>query len=117
MKNRIKCSSILFATLASSAIYAQDEIDYGSASISPEYCVTIDADSPVKNFYVIDIDHLHISDEIQAIEKFGHIENNLISYSVDLVEQKAYLELHLDRTAELQDVLWWSAYLTSLCGL
>lgn len=117
MKNRIKCSSILFATLAASAIYAQDEIDYGYASITPEYCVTIDADLPVKNFYVIDIDHLHISDEIQAIEKFGHIENNLISYSVDLVEQKAYLELHLDRTTEPQDVLWWSAYLTSLCGL
>lgn len=117
MKNLIKCSSILFAICSPLGIFAQDEIDYGAASISPEYCVLIDADSPVKNFYIIDIDHLHIADEIEAVDKFGHIENNLISYTVDLVEHKAYLELHLDRTSEPKDILWWSAYLNSLCGL
>jgi len=117
MKNLIKCSSILFAIFSPFGIFAQDEIDYGSASITPEFCVTIDAETPVKNFYVIDIVHLHISDDIDAVNKFGHIENNLISYTVDLVEQKAYLELHLERTTEPKDVFWWSAYVASLCGL
>lgn len=107
----------MFAILTPIGIFAQDEIDYGSASITPEFCVTIDAETPVKNFYVIDIDHLHISDDIDAVNKFGHIENNLITYTVDLVEQKAYLELHLERTAEPKDILWWSAYVNSLCGL
>lgn len=117
MKKLRNSSLILFVLILPFGMFGQDEITYGSGSITDSYCVTIDSESPVKEFYELDISHLHIVDSIEALNKFGHIENNLVSYTVDLESQTAYLHLFLDRTVGPKDIVWWSAYLETLCGL
>lgn len=107
--------SFFFSTLS----FAQTDegLDYGNATISEDYCVTIDTDQPIKEFYEIDIAHLHLATEKDADDKFGFIENNLLSYIVDFSESKAYLQIHLDRTVDSEDVVWWNDYIGTLCGL
>jgi len=117
MKELRNSSLTLFALMLPLSMFGQDEITYGSGTITDSYCVTIDTEFPVTEFYQLDISHLHIVDSIDALNKFGHIENNLVSYTVDLESQTAYLQLFLDRTVGPKDIVWWSAYLETLCGL
>ena len=88
----------------------------GTASISPAYCVTLDDSKPVQNFYEIDITSLHLGSEQLAKARFGHIENNLITYHVDFDNSKVILEVHLERVEGDKDITWWNEYLTSLCS-
>ncbi len=117
MKNVRTSSLILFVLMLPFSGIAQDAIAYGSGTISDTYCVTIDTESPVTEFYQLDISHLHLADSLDAANKFGHIENNLVAYTVDLESQTAYLHIFLDRTVVLKDSVWWNAYLETLCGL
>lgn len=107
--------SFVFSTISFSQ--TDDGLDYGNATISDHYCVTLDPAQPIQEFYEIDIAHLGLASEKLANDKFGFIENNLLSYTVDFVESKAYLQVHLDRTSEPKDIVWWNEYLTSICGL
>ncbi len=98
-------------------LLAQDIITYGDAEITSEFCVTIDTEKPVNQNYIIDISHLDLESEKIANDKFGYICNNLLTYSVDYDSGNAYLEVHLDRTTDPKDVIWWNDYIQSLCGL
>jgi hypothetical protein len=109
---------ILVLIFAPTTIFAQDEeIDYGTATVSEEYCVSLNTESPISEFYSIDISHLHLDTELEAINNFGFISNNLVTYTVDYAAETAYLQVHLDRTSSPKDILWWSEYINSLCGL
>jgi hypothetical protein len=72
---------------------------------------------PISEFYEIDISHLDLASELEAQNKLGHIENNLLTYTVNFEAEKAYLQIHLDRTSDPMDILWWNDYINSLCGL
>lgn len=99
-------------------VYAQSYVPAASteASITTDYCVTVDNTQPLQQFYSIDIAHLGLESEYAAKKKFGHIQNNLISYHVDFENTKVILELHIDRAPEGTDVSWWNEYLSSLCS-
>lgn len=100
--------------------YAQDaegEITYGNATITDEYCVSLDAGAAISEYYIIDISHLHIPSAKEANDNFGYICNNLLTYTVDFDANTAYLQIHLDRTSEPKDIVWWNDYINSLCGL
>ena len=103
--------------LASTSSFAQDEIEYGTATVSEEYCVSLDTDSAISEYYSIDISHLNLLTELEAVNNFGFISNNLLTYSVDYAAETAYLHVHLDRTSSPKDIVWWNDYVNSLCGL
>ena len=112
-------NTILLALLfAPALIFAQEgEMDYGTATVTHEYCVNLDTESPISENYLIDISHLHLTTELEAVNNFGFISNNLLTYTVDFEAEQAYLQIHLDRTPTPKDIVWWNAYVTSLCGL
>ncbi len=118
--NNLLVSAFIFLSLTISAqSFAQyvDEVEYLSASITTEYCVSLDSSSPVGEYYEMDISHLHLSTEKDANDRFGFISNNLLTYVVDFEENKVYLQVHLNRTPEPKDIVWWNSYIDSLCGL
>ena len=116
---QLKMTTLLLAfILAPMSMFAQDEeIEYGTATVSSEYCVNLDTEAAISEYYVIDISHLAIATELDAVNNFGFISNNLLTYSVDYAAEKAYLHVHLDRTSSPKDIVWWNEYIISLCGL
>ena len=116
---QIKKCFLWLIVLMPFSIFSQTEevIEYSDATITTEYCVTINTDNPIAEHYVMDISHLHLVTEIDANDKFGYICNNLLTYTVDVEANEAYLQIHLDRTPEPKDVIWWNDYINSLCGL
>ncbi len=112
--------TLLFVVLlAPIYLFSQEEggIEYESATINDEYCVSLNTDVSISEYYLIDISHLHLHSEKEAKGKFGFICNNLLTYTVDFEAEKAYLQVHLDRTSEPKDIVWWNDYINSLCGL
>lgn len=110
---------VLGITFLTATGFGQTEIptfeDQGSASIDNNMCVSLDATSPLKNFYVIDISALGFENEEEAWKQFGYIADNLLTYHVFYSEQKVTLQLHLERTDE-NTVSWWNAYLENKCA-
>ncbi|NOQ75350.1 MAG: hypothetical protein GQ574_25290 [Crocinitomix sp.] len=117
--NYLTMTTLLLALIfAPMSIFAQDEgIDYGTATVTEEYCVSLNTEVPISEYYSIDISHLDITTELEAVNNFGFISNNLLTYSVDFAAEKAYLHVHLDRTSAPKDIIWWNEYVNSLCGL
>jgi hypothetical protein len=114
-----KLTNFLWVFLFASPAFTQidEHDDHGTASITEELCVTLDAESPIQEFYAIDISHLDFESAKVANDRFGFISNNLLTYSVDFESETAYLQVHLDRTSEPKDIVWWNDYIESLCGL
>lgn len=116
MKYLTTTNVFLALIFASSNSFAQ-EIEFGTATVTEDYCVSLDTESPISKHYSIDISHLHLMTALEAVNKFGFISNNLLTYSVDYEAETAYLHVHLDRTPTHQDIIWWNDYVESLCGL
>ena len=96
--------------------YSQEDAAYPSATMDSEFCVSISMASPLSEFYTIDISELTFESELDAINKFGFICNNFITYVVNYSENKVVLQLHLDRTYEPMNLEWWGDYLESRCA-
>ena len=96
---------------------AQAEGEMAVAVFSDNYCLTLDEDLPVQEFYVADISAFGFADVIEAKKVFGTKSNNLITYNVNFETHTVIAHLHLDRTSAPMDRAWWSEYLTSVCGL
>jgi hypothetical protein len=90
--------------------------NYETATITGDYCVSLDATKAVVEFYKIDITSLNFATENDAKKVFGAISNNLLSYSVDFANGAAYLHVHLDRTKNPEDIAWWNNYIQGLCN-
>lgn len=116
MKYPTLITLFLAFVFASSNMFAQ-EIDYGTATVTEEYCVSLDTELPIAEYYTIDISHLHLITELEAVNKFGFISNNLLTYKVNFADETVYLHVHLDRTTTPKDIHWWNEYVESLCGL
>lgn len=117
MNYQLKKVLLAFIAIAPVMSLAQEDESYATATITTEYCVSLDSEATISEFYEIDISHLHLPSEIEANNKFGYINNNLLTYTVDFEASKAYLHVHLDRTPEPKDIVWWNSYIESLCGL
>lgn len=114
-KNLFFPAFIFFLTLSSFNRSNDWPTQFGKAEIDANYCVKIDTEKPLEIFYRLDISHLAFSNETEAQKVFGAISNNLLSYKVDFLNQFAYLKIHSERTKEPKDVVWWNAYIQSLC--
>jgi hypothetical protein len=115
MKYLYKFLFLICPFLIANNSYSQVEPSYPSATINSEFCVGISMDSPLSEFYTIDISGLSFESELDAVNKFGFICNNLITYVVNYSENKVILHLHLDRTYEPMNLEWWGDYLDSRC--
>ena len=114
----MKALLTLLAISLASLSFSQDwkeGIVFSTATITEDYCVQLDADNPVQEWYEMDITHLGFASQDEANKAFWSRANNLVSYNVDLSENKAYARVHLDRTPEPKDINWWNDYLNSLC--
>ena len=116
MKYLYKFLFLICPFLIANNSYSQVEPSYPSATINSEFCVGISMDSPLSEFYTIDISGLSFESELDAVNKFGFICNNLITYVVNYSENKVILHLHLDRTYEPMNLEWWGDYLDSRCN-
>ncbi|MCG8578102.1 MAG: hypothetical protein MI810_24695 [Flavobacteriales bacterium] len=117
MKNLKKFALVcfFFGSLSSFSQDWKDGIEFSTATVSADYCVILDPTKPVAEWYEMDITDFGFTDETTARNQFLQRSNNLISYNVDLSEQKAYARVHLDRTPTPQDIVWWNNYLSTLC--
>ena len=113
--------NILFPVLFilfSSNLFSQNFADhskYGNATITENFCVSIDDTKELNRFYVLDIAPFKFSDIESARKKFNSISNNLLTYSVDFPNNLVYLEIHTNRTKEVKSATWWKNYILSLC--
>lgn len=96
---------------------AQEATEIGNAELSNSYCLTIDEDLPIQEYYQADISEFGFTDEVEAKKVFGTKCNNLITYTVNFEANTVIAHLHLDRTSAPMDREWWSEYLLSVCGL
>lgn len=116
---QLKKLAIAVLFFGATTSYAQDwteDIEFETATITSEYCISLDATKPVAEFYQIDITAFGFSDENEAKKQFYTRANNFLSFQVDLASQTTYLRVHLDRTPEPKDIIWWNDYLESLCA-
>lgn len=116
MKYLYKFLFLICPFLFANNSFSQVDPSYPSATINSEFCVSISMDSPLSEFYTIDISGLSFESETDAINKFGFICNNFITYTVNYSENKVVLHLHLDRTYEPMNLEWWGDYLESRCA-
>ena len=105
---------ILFSSNLLSQNFA-DYSKYGNATITENFCVSIDDTKELNRFYVLDIAPFKFSDIESARKKFNSISNNLLTYSVDFPNNLVYLEIHTNRTKEVKSATWWKNYILSLC--
>ncbi|NOQ76069.1 MAG: hypothetical protein GQ574_28945 [Crocinitomix sp.] len=96
---------------------AQEAAEVGTAELSNSYCLSIDEDLPIQEYYEVDITAFGFSSAVEAKKVFGTKCNNLITYTVDFEANIVVAHLHLDRTSAPHDREWWSAYLISTCEL
>ena len=99
------------------SLSAQESADIGAASMDANFCLTLNAEEPLHEFYVADISAFGFDTEIDAKKTFGMKSNNLITYSVDYANNQVIARLHLDRTGEPKSLEWWNEYLHSVCEL
>ena len=91
-------------------------VTYLPATVSDEFCVQLDADQAVAEWYEMEIVHLGFTNQEDAQKAFWTRANNYVSYVVKHSENKVYVHVHIDRTPVAQDVTWWNTYFTSLCA-
>ena len=116
--NHLKNLVFVCLFCGSFASFSQDwmsEVEWKTASVDLNYCVTLDGTSEVGEYYTMDITAFGFTDEVEAKKQFMTRANNLVSYYVNVAEQTAYAHIHLDRTPSPQDIVWWNNYLLSLC--
>lgn len=116
--NNLKKIFFLIALSIGSFSFAQENsgaVEYGTATMDANYCVALDSATPVQNKYVADATNLGWTSAAHATKKCGYHSNNLISFVADYDNNQMIITIHTDRTKELKDIVWWNAYLESLC--
>ncbi|MCG8577316.1 MAG: hypothetical protein MI810_20700 [Flavobacteriales bacterium] len=117
MKNLKRTALLLGLFIFSVSSFGQSNVPEptGIATVTEDYCVTLSTEKPLQNYYEIDITDLALESEYMAKKRFGHINNNLLTYHVDYSNSRVILEVHWDRVKETTDVNWWNTYLSDLC--
>lgn len=112
-----KISTITMLFISVLGLSQSDLSTYPVATVTTDYCVQLDTNVPLAEFYKIDITPFGFTTFADAHAQFGRISNNLLTYTVDIDNQCVILQVHLDRTEVPHDLAWWNDYLNSLCGL
>lgn len=124
MKNWIKSLLFSFSLLVANAAMSQmNDFNYmesvaGNATISSTFCLTLDSNDSLHEYYVADISHLGFTSEKEAQKAFGMKQNNRISYIVDFSNQRVFARIYNDRIPQdaTPSVAWWNDYLTQVCS-
>lgn len=93
----------------------QSNVIRNIATVSGNFCVNLDNSTPIQEYYVADARDLNWENAQQATKLCGFYSNNLVMYEADFANKKLYIHLYLERTNGPKDLLWWNAYLNSLC--
>ncbi|WP_027421128.1 hypothetical protein [Crocinitomix catalasitica] len=116
---KLKGIFIAAILLFSSASFSQetaDPISYGTATISADFCVVLDAENPIQEYYKASLADLGFESEAEAVKQCGYKHNNLYTLEVDYANNEVLIKIHTDRTSAPQDVAWWNTYFVDLCS-
>ncbi len=97
--------------------FSQDPIKadrYSAATISANFGLVLDVSTELVEYYKADAAGLNWTSEIEAKKQCGFHSNNLVTFYPDYANKKILIQIHLDRTNEPKDIIWWNAYLQSL---
>ena len=94
---------------------AEEPTDYGSATVSTDYCMTLDADEAIQAYYRADATALNWASLQEAHKMCGYYSNNLVTLSPDFENGEMIIQIHIDRTRDPKDVSWWNQYLVDKC--
>lgn len=94
---------------------SSDAINYSEATVSESFCVTLDDEAEIQEYYAADASALNWTSEAEAKKMCGFHSNNLVSYTADYENGKVLVHIHVDRTFEKKSVAWWNDYLQSIC--
>ncbi|WP_027418851.1 hypothetical protein [Crocinitomix catalasitica] len=110
--------SLLFVLFVQATTFAQEgdsEIVYGSATSTENCCITLDASSPIQEYYKADLSVFGFENEAAAEKLMGFKSNNLVSLKADYANNVMLIRIHTDRTSTPNDIVWWNDYLKSIC--
>jgi len=110
----------LFSVSCLSISYGQDwrdGITFLPATVTEDFCVSLNADQPIAEWYVMDITLLGFTNQEEAEKAFWSRSNNYVTYQVKLDENKAYAKIWIGRTQVPHDITWWNSYLGSICSI
>jgi len=99
--------------------FSQDPITadkFSPATISGNYCLVLDNASALVEFYSADASGLNWTSAAEAKKLCGFHSNNLVTFDADYANKKILVHIHLDRTTEPKDLVWWNQYLQSICN-
>lgn len=107
---------VLLAVISIASIgFSQEAGKPGSATVTSNFCVVLDNANPIQEFYAVNATSLGWTSELAASKSCGFHSNNLVTYSADYANNKLLIQIHIDRTKEINDITWWNEYLNSIC--
>lgn len=115
--NNFRVFFLVMTFSMSSIVYSQDPINadhYGSASIFKSYALVLDVSNDLTEYYSADASSLKWTSNAEALKLCGFYSNNLVSLYPDYVNNKILVHIHLDRTKDSKDIIWWNQYLQSI---
>jgi hypothetical protein len=107
---------VLFVAISFASIgFSQDLNKPGKATVTTNFCITLDEASPIQEHYTVNATSLGWTSELDANKACGFHSNNLVSYSADYKNNLLLIQIHTDRTQGKKDIVWWNEYLNSIC--
>ena len=115
LKRALLGIALLGLSTTASAQMDFSSITAGTATLTPEKCISIDVTEPVQEYYVFDITPLGFASEEEAAQYCNTDLSNLLTVYLDYPNTQVYLQLHTDRLTETKTVEWWSNYIGGYC--
>ncbi len=115
----MKILKTLFLTIALSAfgLIAQDVPleELPTATLNSNFYLTLDSETPVSNYYYVDISHLDFATEADLIKQCGYyLTANLITTVPHFTEQYLIVQIHTEYLGEEASLAQVQTYLNQL---
>jgi S-methylmethionine-dependent homocysteine/selenocysteine methylase len=115
----MKILKSLFLTMALSTfgLMAQDVPleELPTATLNSDFYLTLDSESPVSNYYYVDISHLDFASEAELIKQCGYyLTANLITTVANYTEQYLVVQIHTEFLADGATLEQIQTYLNQL---
>ncbi|MFT5820944.1 MAG: hypothetical protein ACI8ZM_002192 [Crocinitomix sp.] len=118
-KSKMKIFKSLFLTIALSTfgLMAQDVPleELPTATLNSDFFLTLDAESPVSNYYYVDISHLDFTSEADLIKQCNYyLTANLITTVANFSEHYLVVQIHTEYLADGSSLEQVQTYLNQL---
>ena len=115
LKRALLGIALLGLSTTASAQMDFSSITAGTATLSPEKCITIDISQPVQEYYVFDMTALGFTSEAEAAKHCNTDLSNLLTVHLDYPNNQIYLQVHTGRLTEAKTIEWWGNYVSEYC--